>query len=312
MTAKVFITGGTGFIGRGAAAPLKARGYDVHIATLSVAERSLVEGMGATAHDLDLFDDAATQRLMKELAPSHLLHFAWDARPGLYWTSLDNFRWVDASLNLLRAFSAAGGRRIVFAGSCAEYDWAQAGVCREVNTPLAGTNGSAVTPYAACKIALNQMLVAFTAVQGLSAAWGRIFFLYGPHERAERLVPSIIRSLLAGEPALCSHGRQLRNFLHVSDVADAFATLLDSDVQGAVNIGSDERVIIATLAEKIGAMLGFPELIKLGSRVTPPGEPDILVPDIGRLYNEVGWRPKHSLTDGLAQTINWWRAANGD
>ena len=76
----------------------------------------------------------------------------------------------------------------------------------------------------------------------LSSAWGRIFFQFGPYEHPDRLVPSVIRHLLLNQEALCTHGRQIRSFLHVADVGAAFAHLLDSEVQGPVNIGSDERI----------------------------------------------------------------------
>ena len=65
-----------------------------------------------------------------------------------------------------------------------------------------------------------------------------IFFLYGPHEPPGRLIPSVIQALLKGEFARCSHGRQIRDFLYVEDVAEAFVALLDSDITGPVNIAS--------------------------------------------------------------------------
>ena len=57
------------------------------------------------------------------MAPTHLLHLAWYAEPGLFWRSPENLRWVEASLRLLRAFAEHGGQRAVMAGSCAEYAW---------------------------------------------------------------------------------------------------------------------------------------------------------------------------------------------
>ena len=96
------------------------------------------------------------------------------------------------------------------------------------------------TPYAECKIALQQTLADVGRTQGLSTAWGRIFFQFGPHEHPERLVASVIISLLSGREAPCTHGRQIRSFLHVADVGAAFAALLDSELEGAVNIGSGE------------------------------------------------------------------------
>ena len=151
---------------------------------------------------------------MAEVEPTHLLHLAWNAEPGRYWTTPENLAWVQASLALYRAFAAGGGRRAVFAGTCAEYDWSRAAVCREDETPLAPA-----TLYGAAKQGLGSTLCAHGAEHGPSTAWGRVFFLYGPREHPQRLVPAVVRGLLARERVAVTHGRQVRDFMHVADVA---------------------------------------------------------------------------------------------
>src|SRR5207245_614301 len=84
----------------------------------------------------------------------------------------------------------------------------------------------------ACKLALASLLEAYAGQTGLSQAWARIFFLYGPREHPKRLVSSVIRSLLRGERARCSHGQQIRDYLHVEDAAGALVALLESEVTG--------------------------------------------------------------------------------
>jgi nucleoside-diphosphate-sugar epimerase len=101
----------------------------------------------------------------------------------------------------------------------------------------------------------------------------------------------------------------VRNFLHVADVGDAFAALLDSTLQGPVNIGSPERVSIAALVERIAKRIGRTDLVRLGARASPANEPAVLVPDVRRLYEELGWRPGFTLDEALADTIRWWQEA---
>ena len=151
------------------------------------------------------------------------------------------------------------------------------------------------------------MFSSFSKQKGLSSAWGRIFFLYGPHEHPVRLVSSVIRSLLLGEPARCSHGNQLRDYLYVGDVAEAFVTIMESDVQGPVNIASGYPVSLKEIIYKIAGKLDRKELVRLGALPAPPEEPDLLVGNVSRLTNEVGWRPKYDLNHGLDETIDWWR-----
>jgi len=295
----VVVTGATGFLGLPVVQRLAAAGVQVH-ALARTASGELPAACRFQA--VDLFDNAALSRVLAECRPSHLLHLAWIATPGVYWTSPENHAWVEASLELLRAFAQSGGRRAVLVGSCAEYDWSIAGRCHETRTPLAPA-----TLYGQCKHSLRLRFEAEAHSLGVSVAWARLFFLYGPRERPERLVASVIRSLLAGEPAACSEGWHERDFLHIDDAAQALIALLRSDVRGACNIGSGRAVSVRNVVEQLATLLSSPKLLRLGQRPTPPGEPPLLVADTTRLNAEVGWSPGRSLAVGLSETIDWWR-----
>lgn len=307
-SSRIVVTGATGFIGRWSVPALLRRGYEVHAVGSPRLDRALpAELVGATLHNVDLLDWTAADRLLDEVHPSHLLHFAWYTVPDKYWTALDNFAWTAASLYLVQRFRAAGGRRVVVAGSCAEYDWDRAKVCDEHSTPPVLESRKPVAPYAICKASLQRLLESYGRVSGLSVAWGRIFWQYGPYESKSRLVPSIISALLQGQSALCSDGRQVRSFLYSQDVGEAFATIVDSQVEGPVNIGADGRTSVAEMANTIGRLIGRPELVVLGAKPLSAGEPPYLVPDVSRLCREVGWHPTYDLETGLAKTIEWWR-----
>jgi nucleoside-diphosphate-sugar epimerase len=304
----VLVTGAGGFIGRWSVPPLIAAGHEVHAVLGRAAGREPPAALrGAVLHHADLLEHEPVEALMGAVRPSHLLHFAWTAAPGVYWTSPDNHRWLAAGRHLLQSFASNGGERAVMAGSCAEYDWSRAGVCSEGASPLADAAGTAITPYAACKIGMQRALESCGGARRISTSWGRVFFLFGPDEHRHRLVASVILSLLSGREAACTHGRQIRSFLHVADVGRAFAALLDSTAVGPVNIGSPERLSIADLLGQIAIRIGRPELVRLGGRAAPAWEPALLVPDVARLYGEVGWRPQFSLGAALDDTIEWWR-----
>ncbi len=293
---RVLLTGATGFIGRNAIAPLIAKGYEVHAVTSS--KTGSVEG--EHWHWANLLDNKETVRLMTEIRPTHLLHFAWYAVPGKYWTSAENLRWVQASLALMQAFSEIGGKRIVMAGTCAEYDWGF-GRCSEESTPLIPA-----TLYGTCKHALQTMLMAWSDNMDVSSAWGRIFWLYGPHEHQARLVASTISALLRGEEASCSNGNLIRDYLHVADIASAFVALLDSDLEGAVNIGSGNGVALKDVVEMIGEKIGQSKLIRCAPRSSQANAPSFLIADTARLSG-IDWKPNFDLDRGLDDTIDWWR-----
>lgn len=252
-------------------------------------------------HKANLLDITQTRTLIKGVKPTHLLHLAWYVLPGKCWHSEENLHWVQASLGLLQAFSRCGGQRVVMAGTCAEYDWRYC-YCSEHITPLSPTN-----LYGTSKHALRIMVDTFSKERGLSSAWGRIFFLYGPHEHPVRLVSSVIRSLLLDKPAQCTHGNQLRDYLYVEDVADAFIALLESDIQGPVNIASGYPVSLKEIVHKIAEKLSRKDLVRLGALPAALDEPDLLVADVSRMSNELGWRPKYDLDHGLEEAIRWWK-----
>jgi nucleoside-diphosphate-sugar epimerase len=312
---KVLLTGATGFIGRHCL-PALAAAHDfdeVHAVSTRATEsdfaRELVSDFdSATAaarvrwHQANLLSGAEVKRLLAEVRPTHLLHLAWYVEPGTYWTSPANEEWLRASTELFQSFVEHGGERVVSAGTCAEYDWNGDGYCSEAKTPLAPA-----TFYGQCKHALHNALETLAHERGTSAAWGRIFFLYGAHEHPQRLVASVIRTLLRDEPARCTHGEQLRDFLDVRDVAAAFVALLGSDVRGAVNIASGEVVSLKTVIRRIAEKLDRAHLVQLGARPAPAGEPKLLAADVSRLRHEVGWSPRYTLDAGLDATISWWR-----
>ena len=294
----VLVTGATGFIGRASLQSLLNRGYEVH----AVYRRDRLDfPKEITWHQGDMLDREFVDDLINSLRPSHLLAFAWHMVPGDTYPSLENFRWVEAGIHLLRCFGHYGGQRIVMAGSCMEYDWNQ-GICSESSTQFAKN-----TLYSTAKHALHLSFESICEKMEISGAWGRLFFVYGPHENPQRLAASIILSLLEGRSAGCTKGEFARDFLHVQDAAEAYTALLDSKVEGAVNIGSGEAIMIRDLALLIGEKMRKTELIEIGAIPQRGIEPPLVCADTKRLTDEIGWKPHFSLDTGIDDTISWWR-----
>ncbi|MGB2717011.1 MAG: NAD(P)-dependent oxidoreductase [Vicinamibacterales bacterium] len=295
---RVLLTGASGFIGHHCLSPLLSRGYEVHAVSTRNGHSS---AEGVTWHRANLLQAGAAKALISEVAPTHLLHLAWYVEPGKLISSSENFEWVRSSLELSRAFAEGGGQRFVASGTGYEYDW-KYGYCTEELTPAVPN-----TVYGACKHAVHLLVQSVAEQAKLSAAWGRVFFLYGPCEHPDRLVSSVIRSLLKGEPARCSHGRQIRDYMHVQDVATGLVALLDSQVQGTVNVSSGQATTLRDIVQTVGSLLGRSELIQLGALPARANDAALVVGENSRLLNEVGWTQQFDLDRGLRETIEWWR-----
>jgi nucleoside-diphosphate-sugar epimerase len=295
---RVLVTGASGFVGRPCVDLLRARGFEVHAVTRG---RSLEPSASISPHVADLLDPRQIERLVADIRPSHLLHLAWETEHGRFWSAEANLAWLGAGLHLVRAFAETGGARAVVAGTCAEYRWSE-DICAEGRTTT-----EPATLYGACKHALHVASRAYAELAGFSLAWGRLFFLYGPREHRRRFVPSVVAPLLRGQPAPLSHGAQVRDFLHVDDVADAFVALLDSEISGPINIASGTPVRLREVAGMIGDLIGRPDLLCFDALPAREDDPPTIVADTTRLREELGWRPQRALQAGLAHTIEWWR-----
>ncbi len=198
-------------------------------------------------------------------------------------------------MSLVRDFAATGGKRVVAAGSCAEYDWSYE-VLRE-DTPL-----NASSPYGRAKARTGQLLCETMPEQGLSLAWARIFFCYGPGEPRGRLVGDLVRAVTNGEPVDCTDGLQVRDYMHTADVANALVTVLMSDLIGPVNIASGKGTAVGDIIDQLGQLSGQAELFRIGARARPADDPPRLVGDASKLKS-LGFLPEFDLARGLRDCL---------
>jgi nucleoside-diphosphate-sugar epimerase len=296
---KVLVTGAGGFIGRHTLPLLVERGLEVHATYLNKIPVGLEH---YNWHRANLLESGNVEKLINSISPEYLLHLSWETTHGKFWSADVNYLWTKASLELVNHFIHNNGKRIVAAGTCAEYDLKNGEYLEEKRSPL-----TPESVYGQCKLSFYNELKTITAAKKVSYAWGRIFYLYGPNEKAERLIPFVIKSLLSGEETKTTHGNQLRDYLYVEDVADAFVQILDSELTGAVNVSSGVSVKLGDITTMIANKLGKENLLKTGAIQADLSEPESIVGSASRLMNELYWRPKYNLSAGLDKTILWWK-----
>ncbi len=296
---RVALTGGNGFLGRYVLEALRGRGID----TVLLGRTRPPESSFAAFIQVDLLARPDFPRLVQEASATHLLHLAWYTEHGAFWTSPLNLRWVEATTQLVEAFCAAGGKGVVAAGTCAEYDWSQ-GLCREDSTLL---NPSSL--YGTAKDATRRLAAAICRQHQVPCAWGRVFLPYGTGEDARRLIPSLIGAFQARRPPFPVNVQALRDFLHASDVAEGFLTLLGADADGAYNISCGNPVSLAQVLREVARLLGADPELMLSLAAERPGDPPLLVGENLKL-RMLGWQPRLSLAKGLERTVSEAREAS--
>lgn len=283
---KVLLTGASGFLGRYVVELLLQQGIDI-----VVTGRQQPQGVCATNFlQVDFLSPVNFQELIESSGATHLLHLAWYAEHGKYWTSPLNLRWVDATIRLTEAFCLSGGKKVVMAGSCAEYDWSY-GSCREASTPL-----NPATLYGTAKDATRRLVTAVCSEHQIPCAWGRIFLPYGLGEDNRRLIPALIEVFEGKRAPFGVNANAYRDFIHAEDVATGFLTLLQGEAAGAFNICSAQPVQIAEVVKMLAQSRDADPQLVLGLSTERPGEPSLLVGDNQKI-TELGWYAKYKLDE---------------
>jgi nucleoside-diphosphate-sugar epimerase len=249
----------------------------------------------------DVRDVAEIERQVTRIKPEVCIHAAWYAVPGEYLDADENLPLITATGALTAALGRSGCRRLVGLGTCFEYD-------TRAETLSESTPTRPTSVYGASKLAAFLLAEQVAARDGMDIAWARLFYLYGPFEDDRRLVPTVIAALLRGEEARLTRGDQVRDFMHVEDVAAAIWAIARSTVTGPVNVGSAEPITLRALVETIGSIIGRPELLAFGALPDRSHDPRFICADNRRLIEECAWRPTRMHREGLRETVEWWRS----
>ena len=309
---RVVITGGAGFLGSHLCERLLDDGCDV------IALDNFLTGTPANVEHLmqrkgfRLVKADVTDYVHVPGPVDQVLHFASPASP-IDYLMLPIETLKVGSIGTLHALGLAKekGARFLLASTSETYGDPQI-------HPQPETYWGHVNPvgprgvYDEAKRYAEALTMAYRRTHDVDTAIVRIFNTHGPRMRPHdgRAIPAFTTQALANEPiTVAGDGSQTRSIIYVDDLVEGILRLLRSDLAGPVNIGNPHETSVLHIAETIRRLTGSSSEVCFVPR--PTDDPSVRQPDITVARQHLGWEPTIGFEDGLARTIEWFRAAIG-
>ena len=316
---KVLVTGGAGYIGSHTAKALAEAGHDpVVFDNLSTGHQWAVKW--GPLVESDLADISAIRRALKEHAIDAVIHFAASAYvgesmndPGKYFQNN-----VVNSLNLFQAMNDVGVKKIVFSSSCATYGMPE-------SLPIAEEHPTnPVNPYGESKLMVEKMLRWFRDIHDFKWIALRYFNAAGAdpggeigevHEPETHLIPLALEAamdpskklMVFGTDYPTTDGSAIRDYIHVSDLAQAHVLALESidRINNQVfNLGTGSGVSVLEIVKQVSELSGNPIEPIFSER--RPGDPAVLVADSAKVKSILRWKPVYSDISVCLKTAMAW------
>ena len=314
------VTGAGGFIGSHLVEALLARGAYVKALVHYNAHGSIgnLESVRQTSPNFEnlaiVAGDVRDARCMRNLIDGAQVVFHLAALIGIPYSYVAPESYVDTNmrgtLNVLEACRDLGVERILHTSTSEAYGSARYTPMDERH-PL-----QAQSPYSASKIAADKLAESYILSFDLPAVTVRPFNTYGPRQSCRGVIPTIISQALREEYPEIRLGSldPVRDLTFAEDTARAFCEIAEAPLERVngrlYNLGTGDGVSVGDLAARIQGIIGCDKAIAADeSRLRPAAsEVRALISDPSRIQSEVGWKAAYSLDEGLAKTIEWFRA----
>ena len=309
---RIVITGGAGFVGSHLVERCLAEGHEV------VAVDNLVTGSERNiAHLADeprftFLRHDVSQPLCLDGPVDQIAHLASPASPvDFLRIPIEILKVNSLGTYHMLGMARAKGARLLLASTSEIYGDPLVHPQAEDyngNVDTLGPRGA----YDEAKRFAEAMVMAYQRKHGVPVRIVRIFNTYGPRMRLDdgRVVPNFVSQALRGEAlTVYGDGAQTRSFCFVDDLVDGIWRLLQSEVDGPVNIGNPVEMSILAFAEHINAATDNPGgVAHLALPEERTGDPSRRCPVIERARELLGWEPRVDLATGMSHTIDWFQA----
>ena len=300
---RIFITGATGFLGAHTLNAVQDAGHDVAALIRPETDpwriRARLDDITAVPGSLD--DPSSFFRVFNNFKPDAVVNVAWGGVGNTVHDDPAQATNLPALEAFLQLAADTGVEHWIGLGSQAEYGPKDHPIGEDARP-------QPVTAYGRAKLAASALTEDFCARYGIRSAWLRLFSCYGPMDKESWLIPSLTIKLLNGEAPSLTEGRQRMDYLYATDAADAIRAVLECPAAaGIFNLGSGSAVPVRDIATRIRDLIAPKTALGFGEIPQRAGAQMLMQADISKLTSATGWKPKTSLNDGLAATVDWFR-----
>ncbi|HEU5396409.1 MAG TPA: SDR family NAD(P)-dependent oxidoreductase [Verrucomicrobiae bacterium] len=309
------VTGGAGFIGSHVCERLLADGhqvwafddlnafYDPQFKRQNIREIQSQARPFEFVHG-DITDPAALAELFSSVKFDQVIHLAARAgvRPSLAEPALYQRVNVEGTVNLLEAARQQGVKKIVIASSSSVY-----GVNSKVPFSESDPIFSAISPYAASKLACEALGHAYHHVYRMDVTMLRFFTVYGPRQRPDLAIRKFATLIDAGKPIpVYGDGSTARDYTYITDICDGVIACTKNDFGFEIfNLGESQTVTLRRLIELLEAALGKKAIID--RQPLQPGDVPLTFADVSKARTKLGYRPQVPIDDGIKKFAHWFR-----
>ena len=309
------VTGGAGFIGSHVCERLLGAGhavwafddlnnfYDPQIKRRNLRDIQSLAKPFEFVHG-DLVDRAALDELFGSVKFDQVIHLAARAgvRPSLAEPALYQRVNVEGTVNVLEAARLNGVKKITIASSSSVY-----GVNAKVPFSESDPIFSAISPYAASKLACEALGHVYHHIYGLDVAMLRFFTVYGPRQRPDLAIHKFAQLISAGKPIpVFGDGRTARDYTYITDIVDGVMACTQKEFGFEVfNLGESQTVTLSQLIELLEKALGQKAI--LDRQPIQPGDVPITFADVSKARAKLGYHPRVKIAEGIPLFVDWFR-----
>jgi len=249
---RIFITGGTGFIGKHILNLLK-KDKNVHCYVLT---RNAYENSKNISYlQGNIADMNVIKHYIERINPQYLLHLAWDVSKFDYANAGTNYVWVQWTEDLVTLFLKNGGKHVIVSGTCLEYSLFTNIPHKEDEICISSCL------YGKCKLEVYEFLLKICNLYNARLVWGRIFYPYGKDEDQRKLISNVIQVFQAGMPFICKTPNDKIDFIQIDDLAKLFRlAIFNKNLKGIINFGTGNGVYIRDIVNIIARKMNQEKL----------------------------------------------------